>query len=292
MATRTPSGSRRQSSRVTARTRGGVLLAPAVRGEVVLADQPGRGGVQRGQVQRPRPGQHVVAAQRLGAQGRIGDPVLVAPERWPRTGRRSRPAPRSSPVPGRRRGAARPADAAAVRQLPPRVGGQVDVAHLPGGVHARVGAPGHRQPGRPYRRRGPGPAPRRAPPRRCAGPAGPPSRRSPVPSYETSSRSRIRSSTSYLLLRRVGPGTPMGCRARRCPDQALFSVASSLSSRAASVSPDADTGASASWSAGADSGASSAGASASTLSCWRGLAGGGLLGRPSARRPEAPRPAR
>ena len=72
-----------------------MLLAPAERGEVVLADAaPAAAALSAVQVERAGPGQRVAAAQRLGAPRRVGDPVLVAPGQGREPGVERRPAPR------------------------------------------------------------------------------------------------------------------------------------------------------------------------------------------------------
>ena len=152
---RSPSGSRVPA---TARAASGRVLAPsrraAERREVVLARAAAAAASSQAvDVQRPRRcQQHLVPAQRVRA-GRVGR----------RRGRRSdATAPRSarrSPAgataaatqPHVVGAAAPPARGRGVR--PPRAqrrGGHVDVGDLAAGVHAGVGASGHRQP----RRRG------------------------------------------------------------------------------------------------------------------------------------------
>ena len=127
-----------------------MLLAPAVRGEVVLADQAGgRPALRRSRSSGRGQAEGVAVAQRRGAPRGVADPVLVpAPQRGePGVERgRHRRRPRA---PARRAAAGRPAGAPAVAaSAAQRVGGHVHVADLPGGVHPGVGAAGHGQPGR------------------------------------------------------------------------------------------------------------------------------------------------
>ena len=122
------------------------LAALAERGEVVLAEQ--RGGRSRHgvEVQRMRPRQRVAGTQRVGAPGRGGDPVaVVAPQgREPRVELRRHGRDRGDPdVGGQHPG--EPAH----QPRGVEVVGQVRRRDLPGGVHAGVGAAGHREHDRP-----------------------------------------------------------------------------------------------------------------------------------------------
>ena len=180
-----------------------MLLAPAVRGEVVLADEAGRGrrSARPGRAGAARP-ERVAAAQRVGAPGRVGSPGTRSAATGPRTGRRTRPGP-----------ARRDRHPHVARQQPgqpphqrfadplPRRRRDVDVAHLPGRVHAGVGAPGDGQP--VDRRRTAGPVRPSARRRRCAVRAAPPSRRTPC-----RRRRRPAGAAPRLRLRRTSAKSP------------------------------------------------------------------------------------
>ena len=95
------------------------------------------------------------------------------------------------------------------------------MAHLAGGVHAGVGAPGDGQPGRAVRRRRSGPAPRRGRRRRYAARAGRPSRRSPCRRSRTSSRTRTRRDRDRRpRSARLGTASDVRAGVRRRGDQA------------------------------------------------------------------------
>ena len=147
--------------------------ASAERGEVMLAEQQ-----RRGLVQPPgRAGagtRRVVPAQRVGAGRVITDPVGVPPPQRgePRVKALGRARTRA---PGCQAAAPAPAAAARPGRALPARRRQVDMGHLPAGVHPASVRP-HGQPdgsgSRSTCR-----APRRAPPGRSAAPAASPSRR-------------------------------------------------------------------------------------------------------------------
>ncbi len=124
---------------------GGALTAAAVRGVVVLAQQPRAGGTQGGQVKRPGPGQGVGPAQRIGPVGRVGDPVGVPAQQRgePRVEPRRRRGQVAHPHVGGQH-AVQPAQQGRL-EPGPGIGRHVDVHDLPGGMHPRVGPPGRRQ---------------------------------------------------------------------------------------------------------------------------------------------------
>ena len=95
-----------------------------------------------------------------------------------------------------------------------------------------------------------------------------------MPSYETSSRSRIRSSTSYLLSTAIGPGTPEGMPG---PTSSLISGLVVLGGLVAvlagggGVTGRGHRGLGVLVAPSPERGFSSAGARASTLSCCAAL---------------------
>ena len=284
----TPSGSRRQSSRVIAR----IVVACSLRlqnaAKSCSPTSPAAAAFSRSRSSgrsQPR-----VSWRRSGsgAPRRVGDPVLVAPERRREPGVEVGRHRRRPPAPGRPAAAARPAGAAAT---PPSVG----PARRRAGRRGRPGrwrAP-RRRCARPRSGRAasgadePAPAPRRAPRRRYAGRAGRPSRRSRCRRTTTSSRSRIaRPSRPYRAIvdrqpYEGRPGTPTGCRARHACELRPWRRSPSASSpgrrrpcrRTRSPAPRRP------GRPAAAAGVSSSRASASTLSCCAAALRAGLLGR-------------
>ena len=78
--------------------RGGEVLAAAEGHEVVLADQTGRGRVERVEVQLALPGEGVQAAQRVRAEFGVGHPVLISAPQVRRSAHRIRAAPRRARI--------------------------------------------------------------------------------------------------------------------------------------------------------------------------------------------------
>ena len=276
----------------------------------MLADQPGRGRLQPVQIERPHPAEGVVAAQRLGAPGRVRHPVLVPPERRREPRVECRRHRRHGPHPRIGRHAARPAGAAASRPGPSqrRRAGRCGRPGRSRAPRRRCARPRSGPAARPRRRAGR--APRRAPRRRCAGrlrrPAGevgavvghvqpqPDARHprsEPKPTARTTTVSPVRAVTWLPYRKEAGPAP------HRVPGSARLVVSSpsALSpGPSAPLSPDALTGGSESWSSAASGDGRSLvlAGSASTLSCWAAALRAGLLGRRRVRRPAAPRPAR
>ena len=140
--------------------RGGTLAMTAERGKVVQSQQFSRRGGHRVDVQGARPGGDVAGLLRLAPRRAPSTTGTRNDAAAPRTGRRNplgrgrcratrtsagrnRPRRRTS---GRNSGSPGRGDrGVGVRQ---RIDRHVDVGHLPGGVHARVGAPGRPQPHR------------------------------------------------------------------------------------------------------------------------------------------------
>ena len=172
------------AGRVTAPTRGRAgcgswWLPPRRRQNAAKSccpEQPRGRGVHRVQVEQPRPGQHVAPRQRVDDVRGVGDPVGVAAPQRPRTGRRSPRPPRGHRAPGRRarQHAVERARSSgpSYRRVPLRL--DVEVRHLPARVHAGVGASGADH-GTTASRSTVASA-SRAPPARCAAPAGSPTR--------------------------------------------------------------------------------------------------------------------
>ena len=173
-ATSSPSGSRSQRRWIRSRT----VVAPSrCLQNAAKSCSPTRAGAAAfiaRLVDRPPPGQHLPAAQRVHGLGPVGHPVGVPPPRARRTARRSPPAPRPPAARARRPPARRSAGGPAARDDSASPV-QVAVHDLATRVHPGVGPPRTGQ----LDLRGPAaPSPARPParPRPSAAPAARPSR--------------------------------------------------------------------------------------------------------------------
>src|SRR5918996_3439814 len=133
-----------------------IVTWPAVRREVVLADQRRGGGIHGAQVERPGVPEHRTAEQRIDAVRAVTDPVRVPPpqRREPRVEPRGYDRGVSHPQ-VRRQHSGQPVDqrvAGRARRPPgdglPRFLWHVDVADLTAGVNPGIRAAGDRQPRR------------------------------------------------------------------------------------------------------------------------------------------------
>ena len=251
-----------------------MLLAPAVRGEVVLPDQPGRGGVQRGpgRAGAARPACRAGAAARRPS-ARVGDPVLVAAAQGREPGVEVGRHLGQRRAPARRRAAARPAGAAARRRAAAtRSAGRSTwqtwpVACTPASVRpATVSPVAVPAPKTSVQRLGEHPGD--GAPARLGRPAGEVG--AVVRDVEPQPDPLVHLRTSVHA---VGPGTPAGVPGPTVPwTQALFVGRPRRCPRGRRRCRRTSTlGASASSVGRAASAVSSAGASASTLSCCAAL---------------------
>ncbi|RDI30156.1 hypothetical protein DFR72_105583 [Lentzea flaviverrucosa] len=114
----------------------------AERAKVVLPQQKPRSLIHRRNVQRTRPGQGVQPPQRMRSKGSIGNAVLVVPPHRGEPGvkgSRHHPSGEHPHIRGQRprQPLGQPGNVNGVRQI--------SVSDLTGGVHPRIGAPGHGQ---------------------------------------------------------------------------------------------------------------------------------------------------